>query len=210
MNKRELSRFSTALTKRAVEYSETEFELRAGGTSHWYVDHRVGLGNGYMIQKAGGLIVAKARDEGIIYSRVAGAGVGGWALAQATAWQAQEKFQKPIYWVMANLDKKDYLDLKNGYGLHGGDVYLKHTLLVDDIGSTGSSLLELADMVRANRGIVEHAINVSDRSNGKVAEALAKIGVEYHYLLEFNEETGSLIPAEQHGVNPESRTAALV
>ncbi len=190
MNKRELKRFAGVLSSKAVEYRDEPFELRAGGMSHWYVDHRRGLNAGGMMQRACSLIVAKARDEKILYQTVAGGGVGGNGLAVVTAWLTDGRTE----WVIANMDKSDINDIENGYGLHGGDVEGRDVLLVDDIGTTGSSLLELADMVRTHGGNVEHAINVSDRSRGKTASALGEIGIAYHALLEFREDQGKLVP----------------
>lgn len=182
--------FIRDLNKEAIQYREKPFELRGGGMSHWYIDHRRGLARGDMIHAAGGFIVRQAKESGIRYEVVAGAGPAGIGLAIHTAWRTSMRTE----WVMANLDKADTEDIENGYGLHGGKVDSRNVLLVDDIGTTGSSLIELADMVRANGGNVEHAINVSDRSQGKTALALAEIGMAYHALLEFNETSGKLVP----------------
>ena len=183
-----LGQFAERLTETAVEYREEPFTLRAGGMSHWYVDHRVGLGVNDMIIAAAGFIVAKAEEVQIEWEVAAGGGVGGRGLAIMTAIQGDKS------WAIANLDKTDTKDFENGYGLHGSKVKHKKVLLVDDIGSSGSSIIELVEMVRENGGEVEHAVTISDRSNGKAAEALAEIGLIYHALLEFDETTGKLIP----------------
>lgn len=188
-----LDTFAEVLTERAVDYSEEPFNLRAGGESHWYVDHRKGLGTGELMHAVGVLIVERAVTLGIPFERVAGAGVGGIGLAVVSGWLADERIGG-VQWVIANLDKTDTDDEQNGYGLHGGSVADKNVLLVDDIGSTGSSLLELAEMVRLNGGHIQHAITVSDRSQGRTARALAEVGILYHPLLSFDEGSGTLEP----------------
>lgn len=186
----QIADFARELTEVAVTYREQSFTLRAGGTSNWYVDHRQGLSENRMMCAAGELIVARAAEIGISYEVVAGGGVGGWAVAINTARASEASVQCAL----ANLDKNDAADFENGYGLHGAKVEGRKVLPVDDIGSTGSSLTELIDMIRKHGGIVEHAISVSDRSRGKAAVALADIGVAYHALLELDETTGKMVP----------------
>lgn len=191
-----LDTFADVLTERAVDYSDKPFNLRAGGESHWYIDHRKGLSRGDLEHAVGTLIVDRALTLGLPFERVAGGGVGGIGLAVVTGWIADERIGN-VQWVIANLDITDTDDEQNGYGLHGGDVAGKNVLLVDDIGSTGSSLLELAEMVRLHGGHIQYAVTVSDRSQGKTARALADVGITYHPLLGFNEETGKLNPIER-------------
>lgn len=183
-----ITKFADELTKNAVEYRQEPFILRNGEKSNWYIDHRRGLSSYRMLESAGKLIVAQAKLYEVDYAVVAGGGVGGRGLAIATAGLSDKK------WSIANLDINDNTDAQNGFGLHGAKVENQEVLIVDDIGSTGSSLIELTDMVRKNGGIVEHAINVSDRSQGLVSTAMSEIGVAYHALLDFDESTGRLVP----------------
>lgn len=182
--------FVSHLNKEAVEYREEPFRLRDKSLSHWYIDHRRGLARGDIMYAAGRFIVREAKRLDIPYQVVAGSGPAGNGLAISTAWRTSGRTES----VLANLDKTDTEDPENGYGLHGGDVNGREILVVDDIGSSGSSLIELTNMVRYHGGHVEHAITISDRSQGRAEAALVKIGVAYHALLEFDEAKGKLVP----------------
>jgi len=190
MRTRELAR---SLNRTSVSYSEVPLQLRGGTWSHWYIDHRVGLSTMDVLSGAGKLVVRKSMAEGIQYEVVAGAGVGGWALALEVGRQAWLKRKESVPVTLANLDKTD-TTLENGYGLHGAHVSGKRVLAVDDIATSGSSAIELIEMLRGDGAVVEDLITVSDRSNGAVAESLARIGVAHHALLQFDESKGRLFP----------------
>ncbi len=185
-----IQQFAADLSREAVMHSNTPVKLRAGGESHWYIDHRRGLSGIQSLETAATLIVETAQHQQIEYERVAGMGIAGCALSLAVALVLKGT---DVKWVIGNDDKTD-TDPSNGYGLHGGSVQDQRVLLVDDITSSGDSIITLADMVKSQGGVVEHAMTISDRSAGKATKALSKLGIQHHTLLVFDEKSGRLVP----------------
>lgn len=185
-----LERFATHFSNRAVTYQDEEFSLRAGGSSHWYVDSRYGLSEIRPIEQAARIMIAQANKAGVDYERVAGMGIAGSALMHIIV---ANSFNRKLKMVQGNDDHSP--DQRYGYGLHGGDVDGKVVWVVDDIGSTGNSLLTLIGMVRERGGVVEHASALTDRSGGLVASALEEVGVTFHAAFRFDEDTGTFTPA---------------
>ena len=115
---------------------------------------------------------------------VAGMGICGRALAYGMQYAGCETgFKFDV--VEANDDESP--NQRYGYGLHGSNVQDKEVLLVDDVGSTGSSLLKLLDMVLDEGGIVHNGLVLTDRSGGKAREALAQRDVDLVAVYEMRE-----------------------
>ncbi len=74
---------------------------------------------------------------------------------------------------------------EKGYGTGGrliGDVEGRNVVVVDDVATTGGSLLEAAEVVRGEGGEVRTAIVVVDRREG-AEEALKEAGIELRSVL---------------------------
>ena len=74
---------------------------------------------------------------------------------------------------------------EKGYGTGGrliGDVEGRNVVVVDDVATTGGSLLEAAEVVREEGGEVRTAIVVVDRREG-AEEALKEAGIELRSVL---------------------------
>lgn len=76
----------------------------------------------------------------------------------------------------------------------GAHVNGRRVLVVDDTLSTGSSLIETVEAVRADGGIVENTLTVVDRSRGAALPALSAIGVTVDSLYELDESAGKITP----------------
>jgi orotate phosphoribosyltransferase len=66
----------------------------------------------------------------------------------------------------------------------------KHVLVIDDVSTTGKSILQAIDEIRAAGGIVNHAACIVNRAEGG-DELLAKHGVALHGILHVDEFLGS-------------------
>jgi len=146
----------TQLAKRIKEasYLEGDFILRSGKRSKYYLDK-------YLFETCPDILKALGREfckhlsDGV--TRIAGAELGGVALAAAAAMEAD----KP--WVIIRNSKKDYGTSKMIEGtLVKGDV----VLLVEDIATTGGQVLEAAKIITEAGARVDRIVCVIDRKQG--------------------------------------------
>lgn len=180
------AKFGAELARRGLDYRQEPFDLRAGEQSHWYLDVRRALGEGALLQKASRQIMELFRLNGLKADAIAGMGVAGRALATATSIEAD------TLCVEANDDESE--DQRYGYGLHGAAVAGQKVLLVDDVATSGNSLMTLAHMVREQDGLIEDAIVLVDRSHGLAARVMAEQGVYFHALYMLVEDEGLIVP----------------
>ncbi len=185
MNSINARRFAEEFASEAVTYKETPVKLRAGGESHWYIDARTGLSRGRLLKVASELMIASANTRGRQREIVAGMGIGGSALVSGIALN-----DSSVQAVWGN-DRRDFEE-RYGYGLHGALFAGKNIWIVDDTATTGNSLVTLIQMMRDKGGIVTEASVLTDRSQGRVAEPLGEIGVEFSTLLVFDESSGEM------------------
>ena len=94
----------------------------------------------------------------------------------------------PFASVLAYLLKKPFLYIRKDVKVHGRERKVEgilhpgdSVLLVDDLITSGKSLLTAAKAIRSEGGIVEDALILIDRGEGG-RETLAKNGIRLHYL----------------------------
>lgn len=197
--------FAEYLTERAVNYREEPFQLRAGGKSNWYLDVRMPLGLVQASLFVGELIVAKAEVLGIEWDVMAASGIGGKPPMFGARWASRSRIAE----INDNDKERTLADDNYPYGLHPPISSGDRVLVIDDTLASGDSVITSIKMSRGirknidddgefsnegERGVVEHAFVVVDRSNGVGSEAIAAYGVEVHALFEFSEETGLITP----------------
>ena len=148
-----------------MAYLEGNFVLRSGKQSKYYLDKYL-FETSPDILRALGKEFAKRIDSDI--TLIAGAELGGVALAAATAMEAGKS------WVIIRNSKKDY-----GTGkLNKGDV----VLLVEDIATTGGQVLEAAKVITEAGAIVKKIVAVIDRKQG-AGENITAAGYKFESLL---------------------------
>ncbi|MCG3178949.1 MAG: Orotate phosphoribosyltransferase [Phycisphaerae bacterium] len=160
------------LARRVKEtaYLEGEFTLRSGRKSNYYLDK-------YLFETVpdvlAGLGKAFAGHCGPNVTRIAGAELGGVALAAATSLATGKPF------VIVRNRKKDYGTSKQFEGkLEAGDV----VLLVEDIATTGGQVLEAAKDIAAAGATVDRIVAVIDRQEG-ARENIEGAGFRFESLL---------------------------
>jgi orotate phosphoribosyltransferase len=162
----------TQLAKRIKEasYLEGDFILRSGKRSKYYLDK-------YLFETQPDILRALGKEfcrhlsEGV--TLVAGAELGGVALAAATAMEAG----KP--WIIIRNSKKDYGTGKMIEGtLKAGDV----VLLVEDIATTGGQVLEAAKVITEAGAKVDRIVCVIDRKQG-ARENIESAGYVFESIL---------------------------
>ena len=164
------------LIKRIKEtaYLEGSFVLRSGKRSNYYLDKYL-FETCPDILKALGEEFAKHITDDV--TLIAGAELGGVALAAATAMQSGKK------WVIIRNTKKGYGTAKLVEGaLNPGDI----VLLVEDIATTGGQVLEAAKIISDAGATVKKIVCVVDRKQG-AEENITQAGYKFESILTKND-----------------------
>lgn len=160
------------LIKRIKEtaYLEGDFILRSGKRSKYYLDKYL-FETCPDILKALGEEFAKHMTDDV--TLIAGAELGGVALAAATAVETGKK------WVIIRNSKKAYGTGKLVEGvLKAGDV----VLIVEDIATTGGQVIEAAKVITEAGATVKEIVCVIDRKQG-AGENIAQAGYKFESIL---------------------------
>ncbi|MDD5326586.1 MAG: orotate phosphoribosyltransferase [Phycisphaerae bacterium] len=160
------------LIKRIKEtaYLEGDFPLRSGKKSKYYLDK-------YLFETCPDILKALGEEFAKYVTSdvtlIAGAELGGVALAAATAMQTNKN------WIIVRNSKKGYGTGKLIEGvLKKGDV----VLLVEDIATTGGQVLEAAKVIAEAGAKVKKIVCVIDRKQG-AGENIADAGYEFESIL---------------------------
>jgi orotate phosphoribosyltransferase len=160
------------LIKRIKEtaYLEGDFILRSGKRSKYYLDK-------YLFETCPDILKALGEEFAKYVTNditlIAGAELGGVALAAATAMQTGKN------WVIVRNSKKGYGTGKLIEGvLKRGDV----VLLVEDIATTGGQVLEAAKVLTEAGAKVKKIVAVIDRKQG-AAENITGAGYKFESIL---------------------------
>ncbi len=155
---------------RAASFLEGTFTLRSGRTSSFYVDKYLFETQPEILAEVGRQL---AKHVGGKTTRIAGAELGGVALAAATSMASGLPF------LIVRNKKKDYGTSKDFEGaLEKGD----HVLLVEDIATTGGQVLEAAKTLTDAGATVEKIVSVVDRMEG-ARENIESAGFAFDSLL---------------------------
>ena len=160
------------LLKRIKEtaYLEGDFTLRSGKKSKYYLDK-------YLFETCPDILKALAveftkhvTDD---VTLIAGAELGGVALAAATAMESDKN------WIIIRNSKKDYGTSKMVEGvLKEGDV----VLLVEDIATTGGQVIEAAKIITNAGATVKRIVCVIDRKQG-AGENITAAGYDFDSIM---------------------------
>lgn len=160
------------LIKRVKEtsYLEGDFTLRSGKKSKYYMDK-------YLFETQPDILKALgeefAKHVGNDVTLIAGAELGGVALAAATAMATNKK------WIIVRNSKKDYGTSKMVEGILKKDDVV---LLVEDIATTGGQVLEAAKIITEAGAKVKKIVAVIDRKQG-AAENITTAGYKFESIM---------------------------
>jgi orotate phosphoribosyltransferase len=160
------------LAKRIKEtaYLEGDFTLRSGKKSKYYLDKYLFETQPDILNALGGEFAKYVTND---VTLIAGAELGGVALAAATAMQTGKK------WVIIRNSKKAYGTGKMVEGvLNKNDV----VLLVEDIATTGGQVLEAAKIITESGAKVKKIVAVIDRKQG-ASENIISAGYKFESIL---------------------------
>ncbi len=151
-------------------YLEGEFTLRSGRKSNYYLDKYLFETQPDILGALGDMFATYTTDSTTL---IAGAELGGVALAAATSMAARKPF------VIIRNAKKGYGTDKPFEGkLCDGDS----VLLVEDIATTGGQVLEAAKLITEIGAKVEKIVAVIDRQEG-ARENIEAAGFAFESLL---------------------------
>ncbi|MFQ5591130.1 MAG: orotate phosphoribosyltransferase [Phycisphaerae bacterium] len=137
-----------------VAYLEGDFTLRSGRKSNYYLDKYLFETQPDILQALGKMFARYVREGTTL---VAGAELGGVALAAATSMASAKPF------VIIRNSKKEYGTQKPYEGrISDGDS----VLLVEDIATTGGQVLDAAKLISGLGARVERIVAVIDREEG--------------------------------------------
>ena len=164
------------LIKRIKEtaYLEGEFVLRSGKKSNYYLDKYL-FETCPDILKALGQEFTKHMTDDV--TLIAGAELGGVALAAATAMQTGKN------WVIIRNSRKGYGTGKLVEGVLNKDDVV---LLVEDIATTGGQVLEAAKVITEAGATVKKIVCVIDRKQG-AGENITDAGYKFESILTKND-----------------------
>ena len=155
------------------------FKLTSGKVSPYYIDLRIVPSFPDAFRKICDLYVELIRkDIGVnTLDRIAGIPTAGIPLASLTAYH----LKKPLLYIRPTDRLHGRERRVEGILLPGNRV-----LLMDDLITSGGSLLKAAEDVRIEGGVVSDALVLLDREEGG-KENLAKDNIKLHYLLTTSE-----------------------
>ena len=160
------------LIKRIKEtaYLEGDFTLRSGKKSKYYLDK-------YLFETCPDILAALGEEFAKHVTEdvtlIAGAELGGVALAAATAMTTGKK------WIIVRNSKKGYGTGKMIEGaIEKGDV----VLLVEDIATTGGQVIEAAKTITEQGATVKKIVCTIDRKQG-AKENIEQAGFEFDSII---------------------------
>lgn len=163
------------LLKENEVFLEGDFTLSSGKKSSYYINMKKAITEPEILSTISKLITEKIKDENI--DKVAGPALG--AVPIATAVSLESKL--PL--LMIRKEKKGYGTSKLIEGELNPD---DNVIVVEDVSTTGGSLLKAIKAIQDNGGKVVRAFVVVDREEGAVEE-FEKAGITLEPLISVSE-----------------------
>jgi orotate phosphoribosyltransferase len=157
---------------------EEAFELSSGGWSHDYVDGKRALAGGAELRLAAEAVVATAAERGVAFDAVGGLTMGADPLAHAVAVVSGAR------WFSVRKEAKGHGRQRAVEGAELGETV--SVLLVEDVVTTGRSVLQALDAVEETGATVVLAVTLLDRGD-LAGRALADRGVDYAPLATYRD-----------------------
>ena len=149
MNKTEL----IELLKECGAIQFGRFVLTSGAVSDYYIDIKKASTNPKILKK-----LAEAMTEYTEgYDILAGMELGAVPLVVALSLEAN------IPYVIVRKEKREHGTSKQ---IEGGEVKDKKVLVVEDVTTSGNSVIKTIQIIRENKGIVDEVIAIVDREGG--------------------------------------------
>ena len=165
MNKKELIQ----LLKECGAIQFGRFVLTSGAVSDYYIDIKKASTNPKILEK-----IAEAMAEYTEgYDLIAGMELGAVPLVVALSLETN------IPYVIIRKEKREHGTSKQ---IEGGEVKGKKVLIIEDVTTSGGSVVKTIKIIRENQGIVDEVLAVVDRESG-AEEKLKNADVSFIPLL---------------------------
>lgn len=156
-------------------FKQGHFVLSSGKESDYYIDMKKAITNPEILSLIAKLISDKISNENI--TKVAGPALGAVPIATAISLESE------IPLLMIRKEKKGYGTSKL---IEGELVPNDEVIVVEDVTTTGGSLLKAIKAIQDNGGIVKKAFVVVDRCEGAI-NAFEKENISLEPLISVNE-----------------------
>ena len=163
------------LLKENEVFLEGDFTLSSGKKSNYYINMKKAITEPEILSTISKLITDQIKNDDI--DKVAGPALGAVPIATAVS----QESNLPL--LMIRKEKKGYGTSKliEGELLEGDDV-----IVVEDVSTTGGSLLKAIKAIQENGGNVKRAFVVVDRQEGAIEE-FEKEGITLEPLISVDE-----------------------
>ena len=191
-----------------IGFFKEPLKLKSGRKSYWYVNWRDVAEDVFLLDELTNFLISYVEDLGLKPDLFYGVPEGATKLGIITQFKwakKQEDYSPHQYTLSMGRGKpKEHGDPKDKYFL---GVPKGHLILLEDVTTTGGSLLETIDRIKELNVIIDAAIGLTNRNelrdDGKsVEEAVKEIGVKYYAM----SDALDLLPK----LNPESDIAKHV
>lgn len=159
--------------KECGAFKTGEFTLTSGKKSNFYVDIKQASTNPKILAKIAREMKSLIKDE----SRIAGMELGAVPLAVAVS------LESGLPYVIIRKRERSH---GTGKLIEGNMKSGERILLVEDVTTSGSSLVKAVEIIRQAKGVVDRALVVVDREEG-ASELLAKSGITLVPLVRVSE-----------------------
>ena len=168
----------TVIRERGWVRRAQAFQLSSGDWSHDYVDGKRALAGGAELRLAAEAVVARAAALGIAFDAVGGLTMGADPLAHAVA------VVSGVRWFAVRKESKQH---GRGRLIEGAELAPgTSVLLVEDVVTTGRSMLQALDAIEATGAHVVLAVTLLDRGE-TAGPAVAARGVRYAPLATYRD-----------------------
>jgi len=149
------------------------FVLTSGAISDYYIDIKKASTEPKILR----IIAQQMSDYTKGYDMLAGMELGAVPLVVALS------LETGIPYVIIRKEKREH---GTGKQIEGGDVKGKSVLIIEDVTTSGGSVIKTIQILRENNAEVEKVLAVVDRENG-AREVLQKLEVEFIPLVSVSE-----------------------
>jgi len=149
------------------------FVLTSGNISDYYIDIKKASTNPKTLKKIAEAMAEYVED----YNVISGMELGAVPIAVALS------LETGIPYVIIRKEKREH---GTGKQIEGEDVKGKKVIIVEDVTTSGGSVIKSVNILRENKAIVDKVITVVDRENG-TKEKLQKLDINFIPLISVND-----------------------